>query len=220
MTERLPDHYFDAMYAQSSDPWQLAGRWYEARKYALTMAMLPAPHYRHAFEPGCSVGVLTELLAARCDRVTCTDVAEAALAATALRLRNGGRLDAVTLCRSSLDESWPRGVDLVVMSEVAYYLSERSLRRVLDRECPRLDPGTTLVCAHWRHPVADYPLTGDAVNAIVAATPGLWEAAAYRDEDVIISVLTAGRTDSVAQSGGLPGAMRSTAGEGGCAAGR
>ena len=83
---RVPDEYFDAMYARSADPWQLADRWYERRKYAITMAMLPLPRYRHAYEPGCSVGVLTELLAARCDHVTATDVAEAALAATAERL--------------------------------------------------------------------------------------------------------------------------------------
>ena len=49
-------------------------------KYAITMAMLPHPSYRHAFELGCSVGVLTEPLAARCDHVTSTDIAEAALA--------------------------------------------------------------------------------------------------------------------------------------------
>ena len=66
MTARLPDHYFTDMYAEASDPWGLAERWYEQRKYAITVAMLPQPRYRHAFEPGCSVGVLTERLAGRC----------------------------------------------------------------------------------------------------------------------------------------------------------
>jgi hypothetical protein len=32
---RVPDQYFDAMYAWSADPWQLADRWYERRKYAM-----------------------------------------------------------------------------------------------------------------------------------------------------------------------------------------
>ena len=48
MTARLPDGYFDQMYAEAADPWQLAGRWYERRKYAITMALLPYPRYRHA----------------------------------------------------------------------------------------------------------------------------------------------------------------------------
>jgi hypothetical protein len=36
--------YFDAMYASAPDPWGFATRWYEARKYAISMAMLPEPH--------------------------------------------------------------------------------------------------------------------------------------------------------------------------------
>ena len=43
MTARLPDAYFDRMYAASADPWQLQERWYEKRKYAITLALLPYP---------------------------------------------------------------------------------------------------------------------------------------------------------------------------------
>ena len=86
MTTRLPDAYFDRMYAASADPWQLQERWYEQRKFAITLALLPHPRYRHAFEPGCSVGVLTEQLAGRCDHVTATDIVPAALDATHRRL--------------------------------------------------------------------------------------------------------------------------------------
>ena len=50
MTERLPDRYFDERYARSRDPWCLAERWYEKRKYAITLPMLPRPTYRHALE--------------------------------------------------------------------------------------------------------------------------------------------------------------------------
>ena len=41
MNTRLPDAYFDGMYAGGDDPWQLSTRWYEQRKYAITLAMLP-----------------------------------------------------------------------------------------------------------------------------------------------------------------------------------
>ena len=60
LTARLSDAYFDRMYSESVDPWQLQSRWYEQRKYAITLALLPYARYRHAFEPGCSIGVLTE----------------------------------------------------------------------------------------------------------------------------------------------------------------
>ena len=54
--------YFEAMYRESQDPWSLSTRWYERRKYALTVAALPRARYRSAFEPGCSVGELSALL--------------------------------------------------------------------------------------------------------------------------------------------------------------
>jgi SAM-dependent methyltransferase len=207
-TNRLPDSFFDSMYTESKDPWQLAERWYERRKYAITMAMLPAARYRHAFEPGCSVGVLTEYLTARCDQVTATDVAAAALEAADTRLRNSGLRDAVTLERSSIDLPWPDGgFDLVVLSEVGYYLTGPTLRGVLDRECPRLAPGATVVAAHWRHPVAEYPLSGDEANDIVAATEGLFRIASYRDEDMGIDVFDTASATSVAARSGVPGAV-------------
>jgi hypothetical protein len=204
---RVPDDYFDAMYAKARDPWQLAGRWYEQRKYAMTMAMLPRPRYRHAYEPGCSVGVLTELLTARCDHVTATDVAAMALETAAKRLERGGRSEQVTLDRRSLDSVWPADAfDLVVLSEVAYYLDTESLRAVLDRECPRLAAGATLIAAHWRHPVEDYPLTGDEANVIIADAAGLQALAHYSDDDVVIDVFTkGGAAQSVATWTGVPG---------------
>ena len=206
MSPRLPDDYFDAMYEAAADPWQLAARWYERRKYAITLAVLPDERYGYAFEPGCSVGVLTEALARRCDRVTATDVADGALTATRRRLADAGTLDRVDLQKASIDGGWPDDVDLVVLSELLYYLDAAALRGVLEREVPRLRAGTTVLTAHWRHPVEDYPLTGDAVTRIVADTPALHRLAGYLDDDVVVAVYTVGEARSVAARTGVPGA--------------
>lgn len=203
MTSRLPDAYFDGMYEKSADPWRLGERWYEQRKFAITLALLPHPRYRHAFEPGCSVGVLTALLAGRCDHVTATDVAPAALDAARDRVPDSG----VTLLRRSLDEAWPAtDFDLVMLSEVGYYLQAPTLREILDRELPRLTNPATIVAAHWRHSVADYPMTGDQANGVIAATPGLHRIGGYRDEDVAIEVFDTATAESVATRTGVPGA--------------
>ena len=37
----LDPGYFRDMYAASADPWGMADRWYEARKYAISVALLP-----------------------------------------------------------------------------------------------------------------------------------------------------------------------------------
>jgi hypothetical protein len=207
VTPRLPDDYFDALYEASEDPWQLGSRWYESRKYAITMALLPEERYRHAFEPGCSVGVLTEQLSARCDHVTAIDIAEGALLEADSRLRRCGQRDDVTLLRRAFDMPWPaHDFDLVVISELAYYFDAPTLRAILDRELPRLHSDVTVIAAHWRHPVADYPLSGDAANAVTGATPGLYQIGEYRDDDVVIAVFDTRSAQSVAARTDVPGA--------------
>ena len=202
---RLPDDYFDQLYSRANDPWELGERWYEQRKYAITLALLPRRHYRHAFAPGCSVGVLTEHLTERCGRVTATDVAAAALQSARQRLHTSGRLDHVTLLQQSVDEPWPPGpFDLLVLSEVGYYLAPEALRDVLDRECARLADSATVIAAHWRHRVDDYLMSGDRVNEVVAETAGLHPIAAYRDDDVAIDVFDTADSTSVATRTGVP----------------
>ena len=203
---RLPDDYFDQMYSHSADPWELATRWYEQRKYAITLSLLPCQRYQHAFEPGCSIGVLTALLTQRCTRVTATDVAAAALENASRRLTKAGLSDQVTLLRRSMDQPWPPGpFDLVVLSEVGYYMASDELRTVLDRECPQLADGATVVAAHWRHPVDDYPMSGDDANNVIAATAGLHLIGSYRDPDVAIDVFNTATGASVAARTRLPG---------------
>ncbi len=207
MSTRLPDAYFDRLYAGADDPWQLSTRWYEQRKYAITLALLPDRRYRHAFEPGCSIGTLTALLAQRCDHVTAVDVADAALRGADPRLREAGCRNQVTPAQSSLDAAWPPGpFDLLVLSEVAYYLEADTLAAALHREIAPLQPGATVVAAHWRHGVADYPLSGDAAHAVIASTPGLTLLGSYRDRDVLIDVFDTGDGRSVAAREEVPGA--------------
>jgi SAM-dependent methyltransferase len=195
------------MYAEAADPWQLGARWYEERKYAITMALLPYRRYRHAFEPGCSVGVLTERLLQRCDHVTSTDVSVAALDATHRRLTASHTADRVTLMRGSLDQPWPAGhFDLVVLSELCYYLQPSLLRATLDRELPRLARPATVIAAHWRHAVEEYPMTGDQANEIIGATAGLHHVGGYRDADVVIDVFDTASPASVAARNSVPGA--------------
>jgi SAM-dependent methyltransferase len=195
------------MYAQAADPWELESRWYEQRKYAITTALLPYPRYRHAFEPGCSVGVLTEKLIGRCDHVTSTDISVGALDANHRRLMASGARNRVTLLRGSLDQPWPAGpFDLVVLSELCYYLQPELLREVLDREVPRLAKPATVVAAHWRHRVEEYPMAGDRANDIIGATPGLHHLGVYRDADVVIDVFDNAAGVSVAARTAVPGA--------------
>ncbi len=195
--------YFDSMYAASADPWGFETRWYERRKYAITMALLPAERYREAFEPGCSIGVLTSLLAGRCDRLLACDLADVAVRATHRRI---GSQPQVRVEQRSIPDQWPSGsFDLIVFSEILYYFGGRDLRRVAELGKASLRPGGTLVAVHWRHPVAEYPQTGDAVHRVLGEHPGLAMLASHHEPDFLADVFikTDSAPQSVAQAAGL-----------------
>jgi hypothetical protein len=195
----LPGTYFDDLYAGSPDPWGFTDRWYERRKRALTLALLPEPRYAAAYEPGCSIGVLTRELAGRCDELLATDVSAAAVAAAGERCAD---LAHVTCEQATLPADWPaRAFDLVVLSELGYYFDRTDLAAVAAYACGN----DTVLAVHWRHPVKDYPLGGDEVHLAIAkeaAAQGLFALARYRDEDVVAEVW---RRDpqSVGTDGGL-----------------
>jgi trans-aconitate methyltransferase len=195
--------YFDQMYAAADDPWGLATRWYETRKYALTMALLPDRHYQDAFEPGCSVGVLTGRLAARCGQVLAWDASGAAVRAAAART---AALPNVSVHRGAIPGQWPPGqFDLIVFSEVLYYFDGPELDLVLDRGAASLRPGGSLLAVHWRHPVADYPRSGDDVHRALAGRRDLARRVGHTETDFTAEVYQrAGRALlSVAQAEGL-----------------
>jgi SAM-dependent methyltransferase len=195
--------YFDAMYRAASDPWGFEGRWYERRKYAISLALLPADRYRSAFEPGCSIGVLTRMLAGRCDRLLSCDVATAAVQAAAERTRD---LPHVQVERRDIPGQWPSGrFDLIVFSELLYYFSDHDLELAVDGALAALQPGGTLLAVHWRHPVADYPRSGDDVHRVLAVRSGLAGLVSHQELDFLAEVYirTDGAPVSVAQATGL-----------------
>lgn len=200
-----PDYFAD-MYAAADDPWGLTTRWYEQRKYALTVAALPEERYRNALEAGCSVGVLTERLAARCDRLLAVDSAPAAVAHAAQRNAHSTH---VAVERRILPGDWPSGTfDLIVISEIGYYFDSADFDQLTTCAAGALEPGGTLVAVHWRHPVADYPRSGDEVHAALemhAARRGLERTVLHIELDFLLEVYlrTPPNARSVAQSTGL-----------------
>lgn len=195
--------YFRAVYAGSADPYGLAERWYESRKYAVSVALLPRERYHAAFEPGCSIGVLTAALAARCDTLLSCDVIPEAVAAA--RARASG-LPGVRIAQRAIPQEWPPGsFDLIVFSELLYYFGDADLDQVLRLGAGALRRDGHLLAVHWRHPAPDHPRTGDDVHLALAARPELTRLAHYRDQDFTAEVFARrdGDLRSVAQAGGI-----------------
>lgn len=197
----LARKYFEDFYADKADPWGFETRWYEQRKRAITMASLPRERFGRALEIGCSIGVLTEHLAARCDEVLATDIASQPLKIAQRRLRDQPH---VNFEQVAVHHSWPAGsFDLIVLSEVGYYLSPEALDLVIRNAARSLTLDGILLACHWRHPVSDYPLTGDQVHAQLQQAHLLSRLARHEEEDFLLEVYGRSSALSVARQTGL-----------------
>ncbi|MFH5880553.1 PIG-L family deacetylase [Arthrobacter sp. NA-172] len=183
------ERVFDVVHLASSDPWDYASSWYEKRKRALTMAALPDQRYARGLELGCSTGVLSAELAQRCEQLLCVDASGKALEWADARLADN---PGATTAHMTVPAQWPDGrFDLVVISEVGYYLSPAELDAVLDKSVDSLLPGGTLVMCHWRRPISGWSLDGDSVHAAARARLRWPSSAVYREKDFILETFIA-----------------------------
>ena len=175
MRPRLTAGYFDDLYAADADPWDFETSPYERRKYDATIAALEGP-YETGLEIGCSIGVLTARLGEHCGSLLALDSAQAAVDGARERLAG---MRNVTVERRELPEDFPDGpFELIVCSEVLYYLDDAAFSAMLTAIARELAPGGSLLAVHWRPETQTYPLAGDEVHERLTARFG---APAFRD---------------------------------------
>jgi SAM-dependent methyltransferase len=179
-TRPTDDGYFDDMWATGPDPWDHAGRFYEQRKYSLTAGMLGRERYGSVFEPGCATGILTAALGPRAERYLATDRHPRAVEVTRARVAASSH---VRVQQAAIPAQWPsERFDLLVLSEVLYYLTEDDVRTCLGRAAASTAPGAELVAVHYRRPVEEHALLGDEVHALIHEHEA-WECVATHLEE-------------------------------------
>ncbi len=180
MKPTLPRDYFDSLYQSDADPWSFATKDYEHQKYAVTLDHLPRERYAKALELGCSIGVLTRMLAARTDDLLSVDAAQIAVDAARARCAD---LANVTIERATLPDEFPAGqFDLILMSEIGYYFALPDLVRLSERAFNGLKSGGDLALVHYLPDVPDYPLSGDDVHNFFLELNGLQHLSGLRAE--------------------------------------
>ena len=158
--------YFETLYGSDPDPWRFRTSDYERRKYDATLRALGRARYDRALEVGCSIGVFTALLARRCDALLALDASTVALAAA--RAACADQLH-VTFEAGMVPAGFPAGrFDLIVLSEVVYYLDEADVRALADRCAEALTEHGEVVLCHWLGET-DYPLPGRHASDLFAA---------------------------------------------------
>ncbi len=183
---------FNALYRSNGDPWGFTVRPYEQMKYDVTLAALPSPRYARALEVGCSIGVLSEKLAARCDRFLGVDVSDEAIrmARRRCRLARNASFSVVEVPRQ-----WPHAeYDLIVLSEILYFLTAvevADLARLVARD---LERNGDCVLVNWLGHT-DTTLTGERAACLftesLRAERSLWTYSSQSRPDFRLDVLTA-----------------------------
>jgi SAM-dependent methyltransferase len=171
---------FEQLYHESPDPWGYRTSDYEREKYAATLAAVPKRSPGLCLEVGCSIGVFTSLLASRCEHVVAIDFSLGALRLARRRLRGVGNVD---LLRASFPEETPPGSwDLIVCSEILYYLQEPAFDEAVGWLKAQLAHGASVLAVSWRGVGREEPLLGDEVHDRLSLQLASWHALDARQD--------------------------------------
>ena len=112
--------HFKRLYQSNPDPWGFRTSAYEQTKYRQTVSTPGDQHFTSGLEVGCSIGVLTRLLAVRCASLLGVDIVEDPLEAARSRCADQPQ---VRFQRMQVPAEWP---DERFWDEVAVRLGARA----------------------------------------------------------------------------------------------
>lgn len=185
-TERT--EFWEQIFAVEN-PWGYDSA-YEQEKYERQLSLLPDRPIRNALELAGAEGHFTRLLAPRVEHLLSTDISKTALERNKARHGSLGNVAFRTLDLAG--EEIPRGHDLIICSEVLYYLNGfDELRRVAAKIADALEPGGIFLTAHafvltddrthtgfdWGHPFG-----AEGIARTFAEAPGLAHEASFQTE--------------------------------------
>src|SRR3954453_18426713 len=159
----------ERFYAGGHDPFGFDSNPYEAAKFEDLVGVIGAGPFELPRGVGCSIGSCTGRLAPRCGELLATDISQVAVERAQHRLAGHPN---VRVERRTIPGEMPDGqFDLIVCSDVLYYLPTWRLRRTLGLLAGRLTPGGAIVSLHWlgEHGA---PVSGDEVHDLQEAAWG------------------------------------------------
>ncbi len=144
---------FEQVYGGGADPWASndARYRYQRRKYEVLLSLLPQRQYGRALDLGCGLGGMTRLLAGRTDSVLGLDVAQTAVEQARTQHRDLPHMTFDQADMLDLPRGLDGGFDLIVLSDVLYYLSPLSdalLKAMALRMADLLAPGGICLLAN------------------------------------------------------------------------
>jgi len=143
--------------------------------------------FKSALELGGAIGEFTERLAPRCERLTRIDVSATAAAMARRRLVDFPRVEVV---RGAIPDAIPdREYDLVVASEILYFLSADAFEQTLATVRARLVPNGRFVAVHWRTEESNRVFAAGDLHARLRDDPWLEPVHAEQTRNYVLDVL-------------------------------
>jgi cyclopropane fatty-acyl-phospholipid synthase-like methyltransferase len=177
---------FETRYRADPDPWGYLSSEYERRKYADTLSACGPGPFACALELGGSIGVFSAMLAPRCDRLVTVDVSPTAVGRARSRLAGQPTAEPIV---GAIPAAVPRlPFDLVVASEILYYLGDDELAGTLSVLEHAMVPGAPLVAVHWRPNGPERPRDAEQAHAALRAAPWLTQVRRGGTDDYLLEV--------------------------------
>jgi SAM-dependent methyltransferase len=186
---------FEAAYTRSADPWRAAtGRYrYQQRKYEQIVSILPDRRYARALDLGCGLGLLTQMMAPKCDHVLGIDISEAAVALARTRAGEIGNMEFEQGDVLTLPPSMDGRFDLVMIADTLYYLDpldDATLKGLAARMADLLAPGGICVLAnHFFYDIDAESRVSRRIHDAFAWSPRFAVEGQYRRAFFLASVL-------------------------------
>lgn len=136
-TPTHPKDRFDLLYSIKKDPWHYNKSPYELKKYQETLSLIKEEAaikekektYNKVLEIGCSIGVFTAMLAPHCSHLLAVDASEVAIARAKEHCKSFPQIE--FRCMDIFKAEPGTGFDLIVCSEILYYLDDTALIKEL-----------------------------------------------------------------------------------------
>lgn len=168
------NHFFD-----NGDPFGFDIHPVEQLKFRRTLEVCGEGPLGRVLELGCAVGSFTELLAPRATDVLALDGSPAAVEHVIRRLHDHPNVRGQAM---TIPAEFPEGTfDLVVASDILYYLPVEDVRRCLERIEAAVAEGGAFVAVHYV-PRMGSLLDGDETHDILAAHTKLRHVISERTE--------------------------------------
>jgi predicted O-methyltransferase YrrM len=178
---------FEQLYRSDPDPWGYRFNPYERAKYAATLAACGGGPFESALELGGSIGVFSAQLAPRCRSLMTIDFSRTAVRRAKRALAGHAHVEVI---QGRVPDDLPAGpFDLVLASEVLYYLDAAALGATLVSLEQRLPAGGRLVCVHWRTPGPERPLPAEQVHRTIRELEWLTPVWGHAAPDYLLDVL-------------------------------